>query len=564
MHDLVIENARIVDGTGAPAFDGSLAASGGVITALDRRPRKGEAARQRIDAGGRVLAPGFVDPHTHYDAQVAWDPLLTCSPWHGVTSVVMGNCGVGVAPVRPDTREVAMWDLVNVEAIPFEVMQRAIEWRWQSHPEYLDALDARGLGINVASLVPLTPLRQWVMGEAAFERAAQPDEAAEMARLLRASLAAGAFGLSTTTLNNHLGYGGRPLGCRNAGHEELGALCDVMRDLGVGSIELALAQTDVSSLSDGELALVRLLAERSGRPVTYLALINQPDDPTSYRRGVERLGKLLGPRAVVPQISCRPLRQQFDLRNPFLLGALDSFRPVFNKTPEEQQRIYRDPGFRAAANAEIATRPVFESMFERTRLIDARHAPAQALVAARTTIAELGRKNGSTGLDALLDVAVADELGITVDCEVANYELEGVRNLLQDGRFLVGLSDGGAHVDMLCDACYPTFLLGRWVRERQALTLEDGVRRLTSVPADFWGIRDRGRLAPGLAADLVVFDPDTVDTHDAEYVYDLPGGARRLVARASGVHYTIVAGEVLMRDGEHQGPLPGKVLRSAS
>jgi N-acyl-D-aspartate/D-glutamate deacylase len=338
----------------------------------------------------------------------------------------------------------------------------------------------------------------------------------------------------------------------------------VMRELGRGSIELALAQTDVSTLSDGELELVSLLAQRSGRPVTYLALINQPEDPQSYKRGVARLGKLLGPRGVVPQISCRPLRQQFDLRNPFLLGALDAFRPVFNKPAEEQLRIYRDPAFRAAANAEIAKRPVFDSMWQRTRLIDGRGPAAQALVAARTTLAELARKNGSSGLDALLDTAIADDLGITVDCEVANYELEGVRNLLQDGRFLVGLSDGGAHVDMLCDACYPTYLLGRWVRQRQALTLEEGVRQLTTVPADFWGIADRGRLAPGLAADLVIFDPATVDTHDAEYVHDLPGGARRLVARASGIHHTIVAGQVLMRDGEHQGPLPGRVLRSGS
>jgi N-acyl-D-aspartate/D-glutamate deacylase len=400
------------------------------------------------------------------------------------------------------------------------------------------------------------------MGEAAFERAAKPEETAEMARLLRAALAAGAFGLSTTTLNNHLGFGGRPLGCRNAGPDELGALCDVMREMGRGSIELALAQTDVSTLSDGELELVSLLAQRSGRPVTYLALINQPGEPNSYKRGVARLGKLLGPRGVVPQISCRPLRQQFDLRNPFLLGALDSFRPVFNKTQEEQLRIYRDPGFRAAANGELSSRPVFASMWERTRLIDGRGPAAQALVKARTTIAELARKSRSTGLDALLDTAVADDLGITVDCEVANYDLEGVKNLLQDGRFLVGLSDGGAHVDMLCDACYPTYLLGRWVRERQALTLEEGVRQLTTVPADFWGIADRGRLATGLAADLVIFDPATVDTYDAEYVHDLPGGARRLVARAKGVHHTIVAGQELMRDGVHQGPFPGRVLRS--
>jgi N-acyl-D-aspartate/D-glutamate deacylase len=456
-----------------------------------------------------------------------------------------------------------MWDLVNVEAIPFDVMKRAIDWRRQTHAEYLDAIAAGGLGRNVAALVPLTPLRQWVMGEAAQERAAKADEIAAMAKLFRESLAAGAFGLSTTTLNNHLGYGGRPLACRNASDEELGALCDVMRALDRGSIELALAQSDVASLSDGELALVKLLAERSGRPVTYLAMINHPDDPTSYRRGVKKLGELLGPRRVTPQMSCRPLRQQFDLTNPFLLGALDSFRPVFNKTREEQLRIYRDPEFRRKANAELDQRPVFGEMWKRTRLIDAKGEPARQHVTAKTTIAELARAAGTSGLDALLDVAVADELGITVDCEVANYEPEGVKNLLQDGRFLVGLSDGGAHVDMLCDACYPTYLLGRWVRERQALTLEDGVRRLTSVPADFWGIPERGRLAEGLAADLTIFDPDTVDTEDAEYVYDLPGGGRRLVARARGVHHTIVAGQPLMRDGKHQGPLPGQVLRSA-
>ena len=563
MHDLIIENARIVDGTGADAFYGSVAVEGGRIAELSRDARPGTAAAERIDADGLALAPGFVDPHTHYDAQVAWDSLLTCSPWHGVTSVVMGNCGVGVAPVRPESREVVMWDLVNVEAIPFDVMKSAIDWKWESYPEYLDALDAGGLGVNVAALVPLTPLRQYVMGGAAFERAANGDERVEMTRLLRQAVEAGAFGFSTTLLNNHVGFEGRPIACRNADDEELGALCDVLRELGRGAIEAALAQTEISSLSDGELATLRLLSGRSGRPVTYLALINEPDDPKSYMSAVERLGDLLDSRRVVPQISCRPLKQQFEMSNPFLLGALTAFQPVFNKSREEQVRMYADAGFRKAVHEEMAGRPIIRDLFERMRLIDASTPAGRAEVESGRSMAEIGRASGISGLDAMLDLAVADA-GILVDMEIANFEIEGVRNLLQDGRFLVGLGDGGAHVDMLCDACYPTYLLAKWVREREALTLEEGVRLLTSVPAGFFGIADRGRIAKGLAADLVLFDPDRIDALDAEYAADLPGGARRLLSRAEGVHSTIVNGQVLMRDGEHQGALPGRVLRSGA
>ena len=265
----------------------------------------------------------------------------------------------------------------------------------------------------------------------------------------------------------------------------------------------------------------------------------------------------------MPQISCRPVRQQFDMGNPFLLGALSAFQSVFNKPREEQVRLYADPGFREAVRSELSTRPMLEGMFERMRLLDATTPQGRAEVESGRSIGEIAQDRGASGLETLLDLAVADE-GLLVDTEVANFEVEGVRNLLQDGRFLVGLGDGGAHVDMLCDACYPTHLLARWVRDRQALSLEDGVRMLTSVPAGFFGIRDRGRIAEGLAADLVLFDPETVDVHEAEYVDDLPGGGRRLVARADGIGATVVNGRVLMRDGEHAGGLPGQILRSGA
>jgi N-acyl-D-aspartate/D-glutamate deacylase len=564
MYDLIIEDARIVDGTGAPAFAGSLCVREGVIEAIHRRTRTGEACAERIDAGGLVLAPGFVDPHTHYDAQVAWDPLLTCSPWHGVTTVVMGNCGVGVAPMRPETREIALWDLVNVEAIPFDAMSQGIDWQWESFGEYLDAIETRGVGINVAALAPLTPLRHYAMGEASFDRAANRDEIRVMEGLLRDALQAGAFGFSTTMLNNHVGYGGRPLACRSASHEELAALSRVLREAGHGAIELALTQTDLGWISDEELELLELLVRESGRPVTYLALINEVGNPQSYLRSVERLGPMLDWQRAVPQINCQPMVRRLTMDNPFTLGNLASFAPIFNKSEEEQLRIYASESFRNAAKDELAKRGIPRGMVGRLRVGEAKGELAQSYARTRQTMDEIAEETGRHALDVLCDLTLAEGVGLSMELAFANFEPEGVANLLQDGRFMIGLSDGGAHVEQLCDAGFSTHLLGRWVREHQAISLEEAVRDITSVPADFWGIRGRGRLVEGHAADLVLFDPESVIDLDPEYVHDLPGGARRYVSRARGIEATIVGGKVLYRAGDYQGGLPGTVLRSGA
>jgi N-acyl-D-aspartate/D-glutamate deacylase len=560
MHDLVIDDARIVDGTGRPARRGGVAVSGGRITAVDLRP--GEAARRRIDAGGRVLAPGFIDPHTHYDAQIAWDPLLTSSPWHGVTTVVMGNCGVGVAPVRPEARELLMGDLVNVEAIPLEVMRRGIGWEWESFPQYLDALAARPLGINVAALVPLTPLRHYVMGEASFDRAARPEEAARMARLLGEALDAGAFGFSSTILQNHVGHEGRPLACRRAGPEELRALCHELRRRGRGAIEMAITSLP-DRVTDEELATLTLLVEESRRPVTYLAVFARPGRPPgAHEEVVARTAHLLGRDRAVPQVSCRPLRIQFTLRNPFVFATLQSWGPAFNRSPEEQRRLYASAEFRAGWKEEMERRRIFRGAWPRVTVRDAASPAAQGLLG--KSIARIAAEMGLEPPDALLEAALADGLDMLFDYPVMNQDPEAVRPLVTDPRFLIGLSDGGAHVDQLCDVGYATYLLGKWVRERGALSLEEAVRRLTSEVAAFWGMVDRGVIAPGMAADLVLFDPDTVDDLEPEYVRDLPGGAKRLVARARGVHCTIVGGQVLYEDGAHTGAMPGAVLRSGA
>lgn len=560
MYDLIIENARICDGTGKPSFYGNVAVKDGLIAAVGKG--NGEAAAKTINADGLALAPGFIDPHTHYDAQVAWDPLVTCSSWHGITTVVMGNCGVGVAPVRPKARDIVMWDLVNVEAIPFEVMERGINWQWESHAEYLDALQRRGLGINVASLAALTPLRHYVMGEESFERAAAADEIVVMQKLFRDAMRAGAFGLTSTILNNHIGYQGRPLACRNASRAELSALCQVLREAGRGAVEIALTGTNIGSVSDDEYDLLEFLVNESQRPVTFLALFNKPGKPDSYLGAVEKIKPILAWNKAVPQVTCRPLRIQFNMRNPFIFAIFTAWHGVFNKSVEEQMKIYGDPGFRQAFRDEMDRRRIFAGQWGRMTVIDAKSPEVQAHVASKKTVAQIARDQGKDPIDAFLDLAIADRLELLFDLQAFNFEPEGVMNLVKDPRFLIGLSDGGAHVDMLCDAGYATYLLGRWVRENQVLTLEEGVRRLTSVPADFFGIPRRGRIAPGLVADLTLFDPDTVDAKDPEYVWDLPGGGKRFVAKSKGIKTTVVSGQILYQDGEYQGGLPGKVLRS--
>jgi N-acyl-D-aspartate/D-glutamate deacylase len=352
MLDLVIRNARIVDGTGTPAFMGDLGVADGRIRSIG--PSAGQTAERVLDADGLVLAPGFVDPHTHYDAQIAWDPLLTCSPWHGVTTVIMGNCGVGVAPVRPETREILMQDLVNVEAIPYDVMKAGIDWQWESYGQYLDAVGRDGLGINVAGLVAFTPLRHYVMGEASFERAATGDEIATMRRLLREALEAGAFGFTTTTSRNHVGYQGRPLACRNASREELIGVAEGLRDAGRGAIEIILNSGGMYAVGDEDVELLRQLTRATGRPVTWLALFAHPGDPAFHDQTFAKLGDLV--KQAIPQVTPRPIMSQGDLKSPTMFGSFVSWQRAFNRTPAEQIALYRDPEFREAFRQELESR----------------------------------------------------------------------------------------------------------------------------------------------------------------------------------------------------------------
>ena len=555
MYDLVIRNARICDGTGNPSFLGALAVQGGRISYVG--PDVSMAGRHTRDAEGLVLCPGFVDPHTHYDAQVAWDPLLTCSPWHGVTTVVMGNCGVGVAPVRPETRDILLNDLVNVEALSFDILKAGVDWQWESVEEYMDFVDERGVGINVAPLVAFTPLRHYVMGEAAFEREANGPEIDEMSRLLTKAVESGAFGFSTTNVRRHIGHQGRPLACRNAGRDELAALCAVLRKAGRGAIQIALHSGGPGLLSDDDLALLRFFAEESQRPVTWLALFARGGDPDFYEQNVAKLGPLL--EQAVPQVTPRPLIVQDDLRRPFLFSLYPSWKPAINRTPEEQSALYRSAEFRDAFLADMKGH-VHHHLWNRMRVLEVQTDELKRYCG--RTITEIAESEGKRPLDVYLDIGLADDLRTRYQVEAFNYDANGVRRLVSDDRFLIGLGDGGAHVDMLCDAGYCTALLEIWVRQNKVLSLEKAIQKLTSVPATFFGIPDRGILAEGKVADLVLLDPERVAAKPPEFVWDLPLNGRRLVARAEGIVATFVAGVKLYEDGKHTGAMPGRVLRS--
>jgi len=555
--DLVIKNGTLVDGTGAPARRADVAIAGGRVAEVGRVT---DGAARVIDAADLVVAPGFIDPHTHYDAQICWDGAVTPSSWHGVTSVIMGNCGVGIAPCRPQAREIAMRDLVNVEAIPFDVLNMGITWDWETFPDFVAAAEKRRPSLNLGFLAPLTPFRHYVMGEASMERAATAEETAKIAALLGEAVDAGAFGFSTTILNQHVGFQGRPLACRNASHEELKAYANALRARGKGAIEIALTRK-IAVMDDEEYELLDFLLRESRRHVTFLALFDRDDIPEAVRDTLRKAAPLIA-RGARPQTSPLPLTRDINMRNPFSFAAFPSWNRVFvDKSKPAQAAVYADRAFRNQFREELK-RPMAFGNWERIHVHEVRSPALKALEG--RSVAEIAREQGKDGVDAFLDLTLQDDLDVEFTMASFNTRVDRMREILNDKSVLVALGDGGAHVDMLCDAGYPTYLLGTWVRERQALTLEEGVRRLTSDPAEVFGITDRGRIAPGLAADVAIFDASRIgSTNRGERRFDLPGGAKRMVMPSRGVEYTVVNGAVTWEDGKVTGAAAGQVLRSS-
>ncbi len=555
-YDVLIKNGTLIDGTGSPARHGSIAITNGQIAEVGDIDG---GATQIIDADGAVVAPGFIDPHTHYDAQICWDGAVTPSSWHGVTSVVVGNCGVGIAPCRPESRDIAMHDLVNVEAIPYDVLEEGITWDWETFPEYMNAAERRAPTLNLAFLAPLTPFRHYVMGTESLERAATPEETRDIQALLGEAMDVGAFGFSSTILNQHLGFQGRPLACRNASRDELKAYANVLKVRGKGAIEIALTR-QIGVLEEEQCELLDFLLDHSGRPVTFIALFDRDDISEAVRDTLRRAAPMIK-KGARPQTSPLPLTREINMRSPFSFAAFPSWKRLFENTSKQAQiAVYKDRAFRDQFREELKN-PLTFGNWERITLHEAQSDSLKSLEG--LTVAEMARAQGKDAVDTFLDTAIADDLSCEFTMASFNTRVDRVAELLNDPSILIGLGDGGAHVDMLCDCGYPTYLLGTWVRERGVLSIEQAVRRLTSDPADFFGISDRGRLHPGLAADIVIFDPETVGSGNrGERRYDLPGGGKRMVMPSQGVQYTLVNGDVVYADGQIVGSGSGRILRA--
>jgi len=556
-YDLIIKNGTVIDGTGSFRRRADVAVKDGKFAEIGKIT---EGAAETIDASDLIVSPGFVDPHTHYDAQICWDPLVSCTSWHGVTTVVMGNCGVGIAPCKPMAREVAAWDLVNVEAIPFEALSKGITWEWESFPDFLSAAEHRGAGINLARSWPRSlhfditcwGTNRWSARPRPKRRRGSRPCCARRSRRARSDF-------PTTTLPQHIGYQGRPLACRLASSDELKAYANVLRDAGRGSIEVALTRR-AGRVSEDEQGLLEFLLDESTRPVTWLAMASRPDQPEASADTLRRLEPLIR-RGGVPQVLCKPFVVQMDLRNPFSFADMQLWGPVFNQPLERQKEFYRDPAFRGAFREELKRPHLFQGRWNRVEVLEA--ATPALKQYERKSIAEVADQRHQDPLDTFFDLALEDDLNIQYTMQ--QYHEEGIQRLISDPRTMIGLSDGGAHVNMLCDAGYCTYLLGTLVRERQALTLENAIKRITSEPADFFGIKDRGRIKVGLPADVAIFDERKIGSAKrARMQNDLPGGGRRLVMPAEGVEYTIVNGDVLYEHGHHSGYLPGQVLRSGA
>jgi len=554
-YDLKITGGTIVDGTGKPGFVGDVGITDGKIVALGKADG---SATTTIDATGRIVAPGFVDVHTHYDAQVLWDRMLSISPWHGVTTTVIGNCGFGVAPTRAVHRKMILQTLEKVEGMSFDSLQAGLgdDWPFETFPQYLDAVEGRGVAINVAALFGHTPLRLYTMGEAATERAATPDELDEMKRLLREAMDAGAIGFGTSKSITHNGYAGKPVPSRLATTEEMDALVSVMGGLKRGLMQITIGR----EFSTRHMAEV---SRKYGVPVTWTALLSYLYGPGGHRKQLDLAAEQRKSGAlVIPQVSCRPLNFEFTFAEPFIFDVMKFMNELAvedAKTPGTRRRAYTDPAWREKLRSEVT--PLFQRWWDRVVIAwapSARELEEMPLAAAAA-------KLGKDPVDLALDLALANDLKARFRMAVMNFDEKEVAELITDPHTIIALSDAGAHASQLCDACYSTYLLGHWVRDKKTFTVEQAVHNLTQRPAEMFGITDRGLLAEGRPADVVVFDPKTVGPGPLKRVYDLPAGADRLVSEASGIDAVIVNGKLIRRDGKDavaaNDKLPGRLLR---
>ena len=535
MDDLLIRNAQIFDGSGAAPMHGDLAVRNGRIRAIGASLPLD--ASEVIDAAGLALMPGIIDSHTHFDAQVTWDPYVRPSPALGVTTAVIGNCGFTIAPCRPADRELTMRNLTQVEGMSLDVLRQGIRWEFETFAEYLAQLRRSGSAVNLAAYVGHSSLRTWVMGAAAARREATPAEIAQMAALVREAMDAGAVGLASSTSPAHNGEGGLPMPSRMASDAEHLALIEAMAHAGGGVYMVTKGgQMPVALLVD--------MAARSGRPVMIAALLHNGTNPGAVFADLDAISAAnTRGRQLIGQVSCCPLTMEFTLASPYPVEGLKSWQPALGKEGAALAAVLADPGFRDGVRAELAAPAafrLFNGEWDKVHVVEVKRPGHRELE--QQSIAALARRQGKDPLDTLLDLALDEELGTVFTAQLLNSDDSAVARLLNHPHSLISLSDAGAHLTFFNDAGFGLHLLGHWVRDRGVMPLSEAVRRLTQQSAQIFGLHGRGALREGHAADLLLFDPATVGRAPKRRVLDLPGGAARLTTDALGVHGVWVNG----------------------
>ena len=569
MHDIVIRGGTIIDGTGRAPFTGDVAIAGSRLVGVGGKQGPG---RREIDADGLLVTPGWVDVHTHYDGQAMWDPLLAPSCWHGVTTVMFGNCGVGFAPVKKEHRGALMDLMEGVEEIPNPVLAAGLTWEWESFPEFMDALERRPRAIDIAAQFAHLPLRVYVMGDRAIRREpATADDIAEMRKLTIEALRAGAFGFTTSRTDSHKTSDGELVPSRDADAEELLGIGSALTATGSGAFGI---NSDFDD-EDYEFAWMTKLARDTGRPVWFL-LTDRYQDPPRWRRLLKGVhdARAAG-LSMTAQIAGRPIGVMMGIGtalNPFTVRP--SYGEIESLPLAEQRVRLRDPEVRRRILAEQPSQAEVEKLSQfRQAVVDrwdiffAMGNPPDYEPAPEKSVAAIAARTGRPPDEAAYDYITGPE-GQYLWFPVVNYvtgDHEPIREMLNDPACLLGLSDGGAHCTSVVDAGLPTFMLTHWARDRSRgpkLPLETMIKRQTSETADFFGLSDRGRLAPGLRADVNLIDYDRLQVRKPELVHDMPANGRRFVQRVEGYETTVAAGTPIFERGEHTGALPGRLIRA--
>ena len=561
-YDLLVKNGTVIDGSGSPGYRADVGVIGGKIAAIGRI---NESANQTIDADGHIVSPGFVDGHTHMDAQIFWDPIGSCSCYHGVTSVVMGNCGFTLAPCKQEDADMVFRNLERAEDLSRDAMLEGIDWRWETFPEFLDVIDELPKGINYAGYIGHSALRTYVMGERAFSDAASEDDVRNMQGLVKQAVQAGAIGFSTSRTFNHLTADDRPVASRIAEWDEVRAIVNAVGETGKGLFEIAgeAPGRDPERIAEYHSRL-RDLAVESGVPQTW-GMFSVRAAPDLWRPYFDLLDETAAAGGrMFAQVHSRALSSllSFESNTPF-----DNWEywSEFRQLPlAEQATKMRNPEIKAKL-IEIASRE-----YTGPRIVGAEARPPEwdyiypmdDMVYDKPSMAEIARGKGIHPVELMIDMALERDLKMFFRQPIANEDQAQVLDMMKHPRSVITFSDSGAHVSQIMDSSLQTHLLSYWVREKQAMTLEDAIKQITYNTATMWGLHDRGLLREGMAADLVVFDADTIGAKMPEVVHDLPASARRLKQTADGILNTVVNGEILLTNNDHSGAVPGRLLRS--